>query len=209
MTGRTISMLCILLHIICKIGWEGLTAISTVALVIIGGLAVGYAKGQLDDFRRESRVKHLIELVTQFEQNPLAEQRRELGRQRTSGNQLKALDVNDPPYELHDILNFFEHMGYLLEENYLDLQGVSTEFHYWIFHIWADAQELVKYEQSQDSIYYRHFRKMVERLAEEEKRRLGKFEFPPQEDVVDFYRDEAHLAAGSPIPRQRRRKPRK
>ena len=37
------------------------------ALVAIGGFAAAYAKGQLDDFRRESRVKHLIELLEQFE----------------------------------------------------------------------------------------------------------------------------------------------
>jgi hypothetical protein len=97
-------------------------------------------------------------------------------------------------------------MGYLLDEGYLDLQGVSIEFHYWIFHIWADARELVEYEQSEDSIYYTYFKKMVERLAENEKQRLGKFEFPSQEDIADFYAQEAHLSAGSPIPRQRRRK---
>jgi hypothetical protein len=202
-----IPMLCVL-HIVCKIGWEGLTSISTVALVIIGGLAVGYAKGQLDDFKRESRIKHLIELVDKFEQNPLAEQRRELGRQRTSTEQIKPLLVDDPPPELHDILNFFEHMGYLLEGNYIELHGVSTEFHYWIFHVWADAREVIEYEQSQDSVYYSHFRKMVDRLARSEEKRRGKFKFPSREDIADFYAGEAHLPAGSPIPRQKRKKKR-
>src|ERR1700735_1451414 len=206
MTRRTIPMLCILLHVICKIGWEGLTAISTAALVVIGGLAVGYAKGQLDDFKRESRIKHLTELVDKFEQNPLAEQRRELGRQRTSTEQIQPLIVDDPPPELHDILNFFEHMGYLLEGNYIELDGVSTEFHYWIFHVWADAMEVIEYEQSQDSVYYSHFRKMVERLAQSEKKRRGKFEFPSREEIADFYAGEAHLSTGSRIPRQKRKK---
>jgi hypothetical protein len=195
-----------LLSIAHKVGWDGLTAIATVALVLIGGLAAAYAKGQLADFRREARVKHLIELLEQFEREPLALQRRKLGQERTIGDQLKPLNIDNPPYELHDILNYFEHMGYLLDEGYLDLQGVSTEFHYWIFHMWADARELVKYEQSEDPIYYVYFEKMVERLAESERRRLDKFEFPSQEDIADFYAEEAHLPTGSPIPRQRRRK---
>jgi hypothetical protein len=197
-----------LFHVISNVGWDGLTAIATVALVVIGALAAAYAKKQVDDFRKESRVKHLIELVDQFEQEPLASQRRKLGIQRMSGDKLRPLDINAPPYELHDIMNFFEHMGYLLEGNYLDLQGVSTEFHYWIFRVWADAKELVKFEQSEAPVYYEYFEKMVKRLVEIEKRRYGRFTFPSEEEIADFYLEEAHLPAGSPIPRQRRKKPR-
>lgn len=198
-----------LLHAISYVGWEGLTAIATVVLTLIGGLAAAYAKRQLDDFRKESRVKHLIELVEQFEREPLASQRQRLGKQRTSDGKLKPLDVDAPPYELHDVMNFFEHMGYLLDGNYLDLQGVSTEFHYWIFRVWADAKEIVKVEQLETSVYYEYFKKMVGRLVEIEKQRFGKFKLPSQEDIADFYLEEAHLPAGSPIPRQRRRRLRK
>jgi hypothetical protein len=188
------------------VGWDGLTAIATVALALIGGFAAAYAKGQLQDFRKESRIKHLIELVDQFERDPLASHRRKLGEQRIGNGKLKVLDLNDPPYELHDILNFFEHMGYLLEGDYIDLHGVSIEFHYWIFHVWADAKPLVSYERAETPVYYKHLERMVERLVEVDKQRFGKFEFPSQEDLTDFYMEEARSRAGIPIPRQKRRK---
>ena len=74
------------------------------------------------------------------------------------------LDLNNPPPELHDVMNFFEHMGYLLEGKYLNLEDVSVEFHYWILHVWSDAKKLIKSEQAENTIYYEFFEKMVTHL---------------------------------------------
>jgi hypothetical protein len=41
-------------------------------------------------------------------------------------------------------MNFFEHMGYLLEGKYLDLEGVSVEFHYRILRVWSDAKDSLR-----------------------------------------------------------------
>jgi hypothetical protein len=101
--------------------------LGTVALALIALLSALYAKGQLDEFRKEARIKHLIDLVDQFEQEPLATCRRNLGAIRTSGGVLQPLDLTNPPPELHNVMNFFEHMGYLLEGGYLDLDGVFVE----------------------------------------------------------------------------------
>jgi hypothetical protein len=136
------------------IGWDGLTAISTFALAATGLLTALYVRRQLEDFRREAKIKHLIDLVEQFEREPLATYRRQLAMKRFSSDTLAALNLDEPPDELHDVLNFFEHMGYLLDGGYIELQAVSTEFHFWIFNIWADAKDLVKYEQADDSVYY-------------------------------------------------------
>ena len=170
-----------------------------------------YAKGQLEDFRKrkESRIKHLIDLVDQFEREPLATYRRNLGLLRAPGGKLQTLDLDSPPSELYDIINFFEHMGYLLEGNYLDPEGVFVEFHYWILHVWADAHALVKEERSDDPVYYEHFEKMEHRMEEYERKRKAKFELPSPTDIEDFYAQEAHLTSGSPIPRQKRLKHRK
>jgi hypothetical protein len=188
------------------VGWEGLTAAGTWALALIGGVAAWYAARQLNDFRKEARIKHLIDLVDQFEREPLATYRKALGTARTAGGALQPLDLDSPPPFLHDVMNFFEHMGYLLEGNYLDLDGVSVEFHYWILHVWADAREVIKVEQTDDPIYYEHFQKMVLRLQEYDRPRTGKLSIPTSEDVQDFYLEEARLSTGSPIPRQRRRR---
>ena len=181
--------------------WEMWTAIGTIALAIIGGISLVYAIVQLREFRKESKIKHLMNLVTQFESEPMAGYRRTLGKARAPSGVLLPLDLNNPPSELHDVMNFFEHIGYLLEGGYLDLEGVSVEFHYWILHVWADAKRLIASEQAENPIYYEHFGTMVNRLLEYDRPRTGNLQLPPETDVGDFYAEEARLATGSPIPK--------
>jgi len=199
-----------LIDLIRSIGWDGLTALATLLLVLVGIATAVYGGLQLADFRRESRIKHIIDLVNQFETDPLAKYRRDLAKKRLSPDgSLQPFDLENPPAELYDIMNFFEHMGYLLDGNYLNLEDVAVEFHYWILRVWADASELVKIDQAEDSIYYEFFEKMVRRLQEYDRPRTGKLASPSTSDIADFYSDEAHLVLGSPMPRKRRRKRRR
>jgi hypothetical protein len=190
----------------CSINWEAWTAIGTVSLALIAAISAVYAGLQLNDYRRESKITRLIRLVDKFEDEPMATYRRVLGGKRAPDGKLIPLDLNDPPPELHDVMNFFEHMGYLLEGKYLDLEGVSIEFHYWILNVWADAKRVIKSEQAENSVYYEHFEKMVSRLLEYDRPRTGNLELPNDEEIEDFYTQESHLPTGSPIPRQKRSK---
>lgn len=194
--------LLVLLHV-CAISWEALTAIGTLALAVIGIVTVCYAIQQLNDFRRESRIKHLTDLVDQFERDPMAMYRRNLGAKRTESGILQPLDVENPPSEIHNVMNFFEHMGFLLEGGYLNLEDVSVEFHYWILHVWADARRLVAVEQTENPIYYEFFQKMVNRLLEYDRPRTGVLPVPDDADLRDFYVEESQLLTGSPFPRQK------
>jgi hypothetical protein len=184
----------------CSINWEAWTAIGTVSLAVIAGVSALYAKQQLNDFRRESRIAHLISLVDQFEREPMAGTRRMLGAKRAPGGVLVPLDLNNPPPELHDVMNFFEHMGYL------NIEDVSVEFHYWILHVWADARKLIKSEQAENAIYYEFFEKMVNRLLEYDRPRTGALQLPTDTEIEDIYAEESHLPIGSPIPRAKRSK---
>ena len=194
------------MRLLCSFPWEALTAIGTIALALVGASTLLYIKQQLDDFRRESLIKHLMDLVSEFEHDPLATRRRVLGAARAPGGHLQPLDLNNPPPELHDIMNFFEHMGYLLDGKYLNLEDVSVEFHYWILHIWADAKKLIKSEQAENPLYYEHFEKMVDSLLKYDRPRTGTLSLPTEAEIEDFYAEESHLPIGSPIPRQRRLK---
>jgi hypothetical protein len=189
-----------------SINWEALTAIGTIALALIALVSAIYAIRQLSDFRRESRIEHLMALVDQFEREPMATHRRTLGATRAPNGQLISLDLNNPSPELHDVMNFFEHMGYLLDGKYLNLEDVSVEFHYWILHVWSDAKKLIKSEQAENKIYYEFFEKMVTRLLNYDRPRTGTLELPSEAEIADFYAEESHLPSGSPIPRQRRLK---
>jgi hypothetical protein len=82
-----------------------------------------------------------------FEHEPMATRRRVWGASGTPGFEY-------PPPELHDVMNFFEHMGHLPEGKYLNLEDVSVEFHYRILHIWADAKKRIKSEQAENSLHY-------------------------------------------------------
>lgn len=199
-----------MLHCIIRIlrdgAWNGVTALSTFLLVIVAVIAALYAKRQLDEFRREDRIKHLNDLVTQFEQRPMASFRQALASARFKDGKLQPKDVANPPYGLHEVMNFFEHMGYLLDGGYLELEGVSTEFHYWIFHIWSDAKEVVAYEQKDSPVYYKYFKEMEQKLEDLERKEGREFRTPSKEDLEDFYSEEVRLPAGSPVPRQRRRR---
>ena len=97
-------------------------------------------------------------------------------------------------------------MGYLLEGGYLDLDGVSVEFHYWILHVWMDAQKLIKNEQTDNVLYYQHFEKMVDRLLKYERPRTGVLPLPSLDEVLDFYIEESQLRSGSPIPKRKKSK---
>jgi len=196
----------VLLECQSSVNWEAFTAIGTIALALIAGFSAAYAKQQLDDFRKESRIAHLIALVDQFERDPMANHRRTLGKKRAPNGHLIPLDLNNPPPELHDVMNFFEHMGYLLAGNYLNLEDVSVEFHYWILRVWSDAKRLIRSEQADNAIYYEFFEKMVTRLLEYDRPRTGVLEMPSDADIEDFYMEESHLPTGSPIPRQKRSK---
>lgn len=46
---------------------DWITALSTLSLAVVAIITAFYAKGQLDEFRREGRIKHLIDLVSEFE----------------------------------------------------------------------------------------------------------------------------------------------
>jgi hypothetical protein len=182
--------------------WDAITAISTGALAIIAFAALIYAKKQLDAFHQENQISHLIDLVNQFSAEPIVTLRKQLASARLDGSfhlTIKNLDPQKPPYQLHEILNFFEHMGYLLDGNYITLEGVSTEFHYWIFRLWDDAKPLIDLDRRENPVYYKHLTKMVDRLRGSE----GAKSIPDAE-LVYFYREEAQISPGRPIMRRPR-----
>ena len=182
--------------------WDAITAISTGALAIIAFAALIYAKKQLDAFHQENQISHLIDLVNQFSAEPTVTLRKQLASARLDGSfhlTIKNLDPQKPPYQLHEILNFFEHMGYLLDGNYITLEGVSTEFHYWIFRLWDDAKPLIDLDRRENPVYYKHLTKMVERLRGSEAAKSI-----PDAELVYFYREEAQISPGRPIMRRPR-----
>jgi hypothetical protein len=185
---------------------DALTALGTSVLALVGIISVVYVIVQFGDFRRESKIKHLNDLASQFENLPMADYRKKLGAARPPNGFLQSLKLNSPPAEIHDVLNFFEHMGHLLAGRYLDFDGVVVEFHYWVLRLWIDTKDLIAKEQAEYAIYYVYFQEMARRMLEYKRSGTGKLPVPTQDDLADFYFEESDLKPGSPIPRRRRKR---
>ena len=194
---------------VCRIDWNMVTALSSVALAGIALATLVLASTQLKEFLRDARIKRLIDLVSEFERPPYADYRRELASSRVDDQQrLRQLDSVSPPFELYEILNFFEHIGYLWARDYLRSDGLFYEFHYWIFHIYADALTVVKHEQEQSPIYYKYLARLHKRLVQFQTDKGQPFRSPTTEEIISFYQQESRLLAGSQLPRKTH-KPRK
>jgi hypothetical protein len=187
--------------ILACINWQAVEAVATCVIAATAIATVLYAADQLGSFKKESRITHLIELVHEFENAPLADARRRLARERLHDGALQRLDVANPPHSLHTILNFFEHMGFLLRDGYVELEAVSVEFHYWIFRIWTDARAVIRYEQDEAAIYYSCFEAMVKRLEEHERKQGRVLDRIDEGELEYFYSEEADLPDNSPIPK--------
>ena len=180
------------------VAFAGATAVFTGAIAITGGWALLYAKRQLRQAHESDRVQHLVRFIEQFESEPLANYRKVTAEKRVRGISY--------PTEAQNILNFFETIGLLVRREYLDVDDVWSSFAYWMFNVYADFREDIEQEQRDDPSYYQDFCALIERLRKVEIEEGGRDDHPSKEEILDFWRDEAKLAAGAPV---RKRKPRK
>jgi hypothetical protein len=75
---------------------------------------------------RKQESTHLVALMQQFDQPPISDSRKALALERMDAKQenLKHLDVDDPPDAMYDVLNFFESVSLLTNKGYLDKEMV-------------------------------------------------------------------------------------
>ena len=100
------------------------TAIFSGILAVTAVAALWYARDQIKETREESEVEikearqqaqiqHLLTLVNEFDQEPMATYRRGFAQKRLSHK-------DDDPIELYRILDFFETVGLLVNRGYLN-----------------------------------------------------------------------------------------
>src|ERR1019366_1707306 len=126
-------------------GWGMANAISSIALVALGAGALLFAYFQIKEARDEAKIQHLVEIVQQFDQPPYSDIRRRLGAARIDTKQgtVRQLNVNDPPGEMIDLLDFYQHIGLLVSRGYLDPQAVYSEFSDPMFLLYTDGRPLI------------------------------------------------------------------
>lgn len=150
-----------------------------------------------------------MELVRQFDQPPLGNARKALALKRIDTRQrnVRSLDPDNPPDEMYDVLNFFEHISLLANRGYLDKTDVWSEFGYWMFNFYADARPVIDNEQKDDPASFADFSSLMNDMRQIEiKVTKGASDHPSPEDIYGFYVMEANAQPGAPIPQGHRKK---
>ena len=186
-----------------KADW--LTAIFTGILAVTAVGALWYARDQIRETREESEVQikearqqaqiqHLLALVNEFDQEPMATYRRGLAQKRLKG-------TDSDPMELYRLLDFFETVGVLVNRGYLNEEDVWSEFGHWVLTLNADAEmhANVAYEQKRDPTEYAVYQSLVDRLQRVDAAHHGPASQISKEDVMAFYREELTIVGGTPI----------
>ncbi|MBZ5628397.1 MAG: hypothetical protein LAO06_05965 [Acidobacteriia bacterium] len=191
-----------------KAGWEAVTATATAALVLTGMFALVFAYLQINEARDEARVQHLVQLVRDFDQPPMVDYRKKLAAKRIDSvkEQLRSLDVDDPPGEMYDLLNFFEEVGMLAKRGYLDKKDVWDSFGYWMFNLYADARPLIEEEQKSDPATYVDLANLMTDMVTIDSQQHSTRAHPNAKDVYAFYQNEMESRTGRALPTHPKRK---
>jgi hypothetical protein len=170
------------------------TAIFSGIVALTAVCALWYAHAQIEEAHGEAQIQHLVTLVNEFDQEPMATYRKGLADKRLNTK-------DDDPPELYRVLDFYKTVGRLVDRGYLNEDDVSNEFGYWILHLNADSEMRanVEYEQKQDPNEYAVYLRLIDRSQRIDNTHGGKLSHISKDDVMAFYHEELTIVGGTPI----------
>ena len=90
---------------------------ATWGLVCTGAAAIIFTWCQLAAFRKQNKLDNLERVLEWFDSPGFRRLRRSLAKSRlTDGGTLRRLDLGNPPTAVYEILDFFEHVGFLVKK---------------------------------------------------------------------------------------------
>lgn len=189
---------------------DKITGYSTLAIAITAIVALAFAYDQIRESHDQARIQHLIEVVNQFDQKPMADIRTKLARSRIDQKHetLVPLKPDDAPEEMYTVLDFFEHVGLLEQRGYLDKADVWAEFSSYLFPFYTDAQPVIYEEQKGTPATWEDLVLLMKDLQEVDARQensIGSNQ-RTQNDLYSFYVDESTAQPGQPVPTTRKKK---
>jgi len=174
--------------------WDAVTAwgtwavfAATAGLVATGIYALQAAKRQIETQRELARIDNLEKQLVFFESAGFQRVRRALAASRTMEGHFVKVNTDDPPASLYEILNFFEHLGFLVRLEHLRKRDVWHTFAYWAVPVYLDAREVIALEQFDDPSFYDDFVWLIKEMQNIERQETGSEEFLDDEDLYDFY----------------------
>ncbi len=170
--------------------WDAVAALATIGLLVLAVLTVLTAFLQLDEIRSSGKLGNLERELDRFDSKLMRMNRKALAEKRLQEDgTLRALDEADAPSELYEVLNFFEHLAFMVRRGYLDLYPTWHSFVHWASAYYCDAQRVIEYEQGDDVTYFPDFVWLVGQMGKENVRQGGK----PSTDIEQFYAEERAL----------------
>ena len=195
------------------INWLAVEALGNVGLVLTGAGAISYAGLQLRHERAYRQVANLEKQLGFFLSTGFVEARRRLAESRLDEARpdetgLKAWTVDEPPVNVFEVLDFYEHLSLLVKKGHLDLYDVWHTFYEWAQPVYVDMQPLI---ESEESAYYDHYNDLQRMMRQMDEIQMGKMEKQKGEHwalwtperIIEHYRYE--LEAGGRPRRVRRR----
>jgi len=195
------------------INWLAVEALGNVGLVLTGAGAISYAGLQLRHERAYRQVANLEKQLGFFLSTGFVEARRRLAEARLDEagldeTGLKAWTVDEPPVNVFEVLDFYEHLSLLVKKGHLDLYDVWHTFYEWAQPVYVDMQPLI---ESEESAYYDHYNDLQRMMRQMDEIQMGKMEKQKGEHwalwtperIIEHYRYE--LEAGGRPRRVRRR----
>lgn len=184
---------------------------ATFAVVFTGLAAVVFAWIQIAVQRAQTRIGNLESLTQWFEGDRIRRVRQGLAASRlTASGKLRRLDLDDVPDAADELLDFFEHVAFLVRRGHLKAFDVWHTFGPWVAAIHADFREYVAVLQVHDSTVYCDFIWLFQELLKVERSEKGSGLDYDDDDLEGHYGYERRLD-GVRIPvrrRPRRRNPR-
>lgn len=192
--------------------WEKVNAISSVFLVLVGVGGIIFAYVQIRESRDEAKIQRLVEVVRQFDQPPYSDIRRRLAAQRidTKQKSVRPLDVEDPPGEMIDLLDFCQHIGFLVSRGFLDRDDVYGEFADPMFLLYTDARPLIDARRKKEPAVWGDCVDLMQVLIQiDAENNAGVANHPSQDDIYEEYNADAQVPVGGPLPLQKSHSPKK
>lgn len=189
-------------------------ALATWLLFLTGLLAILFARYQLSQQRdialqeanldRElQRVENLNKLVEIFDGPNYVPTRWLMAKTRLKqlGNAcIIEKDKRKIPDTAYRLLDFFEHVSRLVNQNYIDAEGAWSEFYEWILMYGMDFDSLIDIERQNksDPTYYENFTNLCTKLYNINKQKAGASHPPTKEELRDFYEMEHNALENLP-----------
>ena len=191
--------------------WTEAEALASALLVLTSVAGIFYASVQIRHERQYRAVSNLEKQLAFFHSTKFREARRRLAAERLNENHdLLALNAEDPPLAVFEVLDFYEHLGLLVKKRHLELYDVWHTFYEWAQPVYADMRAVLENEGNEWADSYSDFRRMMhgmDRIQQSRmrKRRLAHGRLWSDDRICEHYSYELETT-GEYVPARRSRR---